>query len=114
MISISSTAYEPARSAADVERILENVTPCAAAAAAIFPPTVIGPVWELDPVTGFHILPKYTLGWGVLGWITENLEHNGKPMVLTPEQARVVLWFYAIDKHGNRIHRKGVLQRLKG
>ena len=34
--------------------------------------------------------------------------------MFTAEQARFVLWWYAIDKHGRFVYREGLLQRLKG
>jgi phage terminase large subunit-like protein len=47
-------------------------------------------------------IPEYTLGWGVIKWIVENIVHtNGKRageyFKLTPEQARFILHFYAVN-----------------
>jgi hypothetical protein len=38
----------------------------------------------------------------------------GEPWVYTNEQARFVLWWYAIDERGRFIYRRGMLRRLKG
>lgn len=64
-------------------------------------------------------LPKYTLGWGVLDWGSTYLAHPdgdlaGRPWVFTAEQAKFVLWFYAVDEHGAWIYRRAVLERPKG
>ena len=103
-------------------------------------PFSMGPTWDRNPFWDGprdpqgYILPKLTLGWQVLKWIEENLladetdEHgNKKPLDLTDEQKRFILWFYALDEgeqdaDGNWIiepsgrfkYREYVLQRLKG
>ena len=46
-------------------------------------------------------LPEFTLGWGVCKWISQNLAHpdgdlRGSPFILTNEQVRFILHFYAI------------------
>lgn len=91
-------------------------------------PVCIGPTWKrnpnwdgLDPL-GKFILPEFTLGWQIIDWIGENLlgdetTGDGKtqlPFKLTPEQARFLLWWYAVDEEGRFSYRDGVLQRLKG
>lgn len=87
------------------------------------PPTVepvaIGPTWKRDPKTGAWILPERTLGWQVLGWTSEYLRlpdgpDAGSPWVYTDEQARFVLWWFAIDETGRFIYRSGMLRRVKG
>jgi hypothetical protein len=60
-----------------------------------------------------------TLGWYVLEWIEEELaapdRPDYEPLVLTREQARFVLNYYALDpKTGKRRYRRGVLSRPKG
>lgn len=56
-----------------------------------------------------------TLGWQILGWTRENLQHaDGRSWTYTDEQARFLLWWYAIDGTGRFLFRDGVLQRLKG
>lgn len=64
---------------------------------------------------GKWLLPKYTLGWQILGWVAEWLTlPDGSPWIATPEQARFILWMYAIDKNGEWLYRNIFLQRLKG
>lgn len=76
-------------------------------------PVRIGPTWE-DEGNRWH-LPELTLGWDVLGFCGTWMQHEpGKPWRFTDEQARFLLWWYAIDEHGDFIYRDGVLQRLKG
>ncbi|MBF6328743.1 terminase [Nocardia transvalensis] len=77
-------------------------------------PVKVGPTWQWDPNTGWH-LPELTLGWRVLAWCGKWLrDKKGQPWQFTPEQARFVLWFYAIDEHGDFLYHSAVLQRLKG
>lgn len=79
-------------------------------------PVYIGPTWKRDPQhpSGWF-LPKRTLGWDILGWTRENLQHeDGTPWKYTPEQARFVLWWYAVDERNRWLFKDGVLQRLKG
>lgn len=90
-------------------------------------PFHLGPTWEKDPTwdgprdPNGYILPKITLGYQVILWIQNNLladetdvNDNRLPFKLTPEQARFVLWVYAIDETGRFTYRDIVLQRLKG
>lgn len=63
------------------------------------------------------MLPERTLGWEILGWISEWLmapDGSGEVFELTPEQARFILWLYAIDEEGNFVYQNATLQRLKG
>ncbi len=81
-------------------------------------PWVDGPTWTRDD-NGQFILPKYTLGWGVINWLylyvlTPGGPHAGEPFMPTLEQARFILWWYAVDENGRFIYRQGVLRRLKG
>lgn len=78
-------------------------------------PTYIGPTWQCKN-DGSWKLPKHTLGWQILGWCGEYLNNfDGSPNLrLTPEQARFILWWYAIDEDGEFVYNTGVLQRLKG
>lgn len=77
-------------------------------------PTYIGPTWKCDENGGW-LLPKHTLGWEIAGWCAEYLKgEDGKAWKFTREQLRFVLWWYSCDEHGRFIHRKGVLQRMKG
>ena len=74
----------------------------------------IGPTWQ-KTAQGFWKLPDATLGWSVLGWCGQWLQHEpGKPWRFTMEQARFILWWYALDERGRFLYRDAVLQRLKG
>ena len=93
---------------------VEGLEPSAELAAKLFPPTRIGPVWQKDEA-GDWLLPEHTLGWEILGWVSTRLTNDdGDVWIATPEQARFLLWYYAIDRSGKFRYRKGVLQRLKG
>ena len=78
-----------------------------------YEPVRIGPTWQWDD--GW-VLPECSLGWGVLAWCSHWLkDKDGGPWVFTPEQARFVLWYFAVDKHSGRVQNdSAVLQRLKG
>lgn len=60
-----------------------------------------------------------TLGWGALSWITKNLvipdgERRGDKLVLTDEQADLILRFYAVNPDGSRKYRRALVSRPKG
>jgi len=76
-------------------------------------PVRIGPTWQTD---GNHwLLPEHTLGWGFLAWCGRWLqESRGVGWRFTPEQARFLLWWYAVREDGRFLYRDGVFQRLKG
>lgn len=76
-------------------------------------PTAIGPTWQRD---GAHwLLPERTLGWQMLAWCGVYLQAGrDDPWVFTDEQARFLLWWYAVDEDGRFVYRDGVYQRLKG
>ncbi|MFE7727376.1 terminase [Streptomyces anthocyanicus] len=78
-------------------------------------PFTLGPTWKRGP-DGKFVLPEYTLGWQCLAWTKMYLQHYvGKAWQYTPEQARLTLWWYAMDPETNRfLYRDGVIQRLKG
>jgi hypothetical protein len=93
---------------------LAALEPTAENALLHFPPTFIGPTWQKNEAGGW-LLPEKTLGWEVLGWVAEWLTFtDGRPWTATNEQARFILWFYAIDHRGKFSYRKAVLQRMKG
>jgi hypothetical protein len=74
----------------------------------------IGPTWQRGD-DGRFVLPEYTLGWQILRWINEYLlGPDGGPWTPTKEQARFLLWWYAIDENGRFVYRDGIFQRLKG
>ncbi|WP_331731720.1 phage terminase family protein (plasmid) [Streptomyces sp. NBC_01005] len=81
----------------------------------IVEPFTLGPTWKRGP-DGKFLLPEYTLGWHALAWTATYLQHYvGKPWRYTAEQARLTLWWYAMDPVTNRfLWRDGVIQRLKG
>jgi hypothetical protein len=55
------------------------------------------------------------LGWSMLAWCGVYLQAaRDDPWVFTDEQARFLLWWYAVDEAGRFLFRDGVLQRLKG
>lgn len=88
----------------DVEQIPDVVEPFA-----------IGPTWKRGE-DGRFVLPDFTLGWHVLAWTATHLQHaTGQPWRYTSEQARLVLWWFALDRAtGGFVYRDAVLQRLKG
>lgn len=64
-------------------------------------------------------LPERTLGWQALQWSADYLKQPDGPNAdapwrFTPEQARHLLWFYAIDERGRFLYRRSVLRRMKG
>lgn len=81
-------------------------------------PHLIGPTW-LHGEDGGWLLPERSLGWGILNWWAEYVRSpdgndDGGPFIPTLEQARWVIWWYAVDEHGNYAYRNGVLRRMKG
>lgn len=81
----------------------------------VIEPFTIGPTWRRGE-DGRFVLPEYTLGWHALAWTATYLQHYaGAPWRYTAEQARLTLWWYAMDPVSNRfLWRDGVIQRLKG
>lgn len=82
------------------------------------PSHVIGPTWRRKKSGGWY-LPEKTLGWDILNWLSEYVlqpagPNAGEPFLPTLEQARFILWWYAVDSNGRFVYRKGVLRRLKG
>lgn len=76
-------------------------------------PVKIGPTWQVDG--GRWVLPAISLGWEMLAWSGAYLQvSRDEPWVWTDEQARFLLWWYAVDESGRFLYRDGVLQRLKG
>lgn len=77
-------------------------------------PKLLGPTWQRN-ADGTWLLPEATLGWEALGWCGVWLQHSrGKPWRFTDEQARFLLWWFALGEDGTFAYRDGVLQRLKG
>lgn len=78
----------------------------------------IGPTWR-KTVDGKWYLPEKSLGWQVIDWIAEYVnspagDHAGQAFMPTLEQARFILWWYAVDNEGKFIYREGCLRRQKG
>lgn len=78
-----------------------------------YEPVRIGPTWQTTD-DGHWLLPDHTLGWWGLGWSGVWLQHKHKPWRHTLEQARFLLWWYAVDDAGEFLYQDAVLQRLKG
>lgn len=81
-------------------------------------PVAIGPVWRRRADRGWD-LPALTLGWDVLAWTAKYLTQPdgpdaGQPWQYTDEQARAVLWWFAIDATGQFLYRYGTVRRVKG
>ena len=81
-------------------------------------PWAIGPTWARGE-DGKFILPERTLGWEVINWLYEYVltpggPHAGQPFMPTLEQARFIVWWYAVDDNGKFSYREGILRRLKG
>jgi len=81
------------------------------------PSHIIGPTWQVQD-DGSWYLPRHTLGWAIVDWISEYLKtpegDDDEPFMLTFEQVRFLLWWYAVDSSGKYSYRSGVLRRLKG
>jgi hypothetical protein len=81
-------------------------------------PTAYGPVWDRGD-DGKWVLPVRTIGWEILGWTAKFLrqpdgDDAGQPWKYTPEQARLLLWWYSVDEQGRFTYRYGVMRRPKG
>src|SRR5690606_19267475 len=79
------------------------------------PSHIIGPTWRRK-TDGSWWLPDRTLGWEILNWLAAyvNSPQGGGPFLPTLEQARFLLWWYAVDDQGRFVYRSGVLRRMKG
>lgn len=58
-----------------------------------------------------------SLGWELLDWWSDFLPSptdTDEPFILTDEQARLVIEWYALDEHGRFVYRRGVSRRSKG
>lgn len=80
-----------------------------------YQPVHLGPSWETDS-KGRFILPERSIGWDSLVWAGQRLQlRRGEPWKFTAEQARMWLWWYAVDAFGRFVFdREGIIQRLKG
>lgn len=64
-------------------------------------------------------LPEKTLGWEILNWGSAMLAQpdglrKGHAWRYSPEQAKFIIWFYALDERGRFLYRNAVLERPKG
>ena len=64
-------------------------------------------------------VPKLTLGWGVLRFAAQYLKHPngiraGREWKYTPEQARFLLWWYALDENGQWLFYHAARRLSKG
>lgn len=76
-------------------------------------PVCIGPTWQHDGES--WLLPDASLGWGFLSWTTKHLTgKGGKHWWWTAEQARFLLWYFAVDTNGEFVYHSAALQRIKG
>ena len=78
---------------------------------------LIAPRERTDTMPGG--LPEFTLGWGVVRWISDNLRQPngpdaGKPFRLTRRQVEFVLWWYAVSEDGRWLYNRGVRRLAKG
>lgn len=81
---------------------------------AAWEPIRIGPTWDWSAKRGW-LFPEQSMGWELLGWCGYWLrDQRGQDWQFTPEQARFLLWYEALDETGRLLHRTAVLQRLKG
>jgi hypothetical protein len=88
------------------------------ATASLAEPVHIGPTWQRGP-DGKFVLPQRTLGWQALQWTATYLRQPDGPDAgtswrYTNEQARFLLWWYALDEAGRFTYRRGMLRRMKG
>lgn len=83
------------------------------------PSYIHGPTWRrLKDDSGWY-LPEKSLGWDILNWMAKYLvqpsgPNAGQPFLPTLEQARFILWWYAVNPAGRFVYRGGTLRRLKG
>lgn len=80
-----------------------------------FEPIFLGPVWRRDE-NGRFVLPEHSIGMAAIRWAKKWLRGaDGEPgWRFTMEQARLLMWWYAIDERGRFIYRDGVIQMVKG
>jgi len=81
------------------------------------PAHITGPTWTRE-LNGYWHLPEKTLGWDLLDWFSKYVKspsgEDDEPFIPTDEQARFLLWWYAVDENGRYVYRNGVLRRMKG
>jgi hypothetical protein len=82
------------------------------------PAHVTGPTWRRKRDGGWY-LPEKTLGWAIINWLAAYVcqpggDNAGQPFLPTLEQARFLLWWYAVDDNGKFVYRAGIFRRMKG
>jgi hypothetical protein len=82
------------------------------------PAHIVGPTWQKLENGDFY-LPEHTLGDEIVNWMWKYVvqpsgPRAGENFLVTEEQFRFLLWWYAIDGMGKFIYRNGLLRRLKG
>lgn len=82
------------------------------------PAHITGPTWQRNS-DGSWYLPEKTLGWGILDFFFDYVNqpsgpYAGQPFMPTDEQARFILWWYAVDDRGRFVYRSGLFRRMKG
>ena len=79
------------------------------------PPHITGPTWQKTANGGWY-LPEKSLGWEILNWLADYVKSPDGNGVFIPtlEQARFILWWYALDEQGRYIYREGCFRRMKG
>lgn len=105
---LTSDDAEYAEIIAWYREMLEQTAPPAELA---WEPVRIGPTWQWD--NGW-LLPEASLGWEFMAWCGMWLRGKKGPWQFTPEQARFLLWFFALESDGQFSYHSAVLQRLKG
>jgi hypothetical protein len=64
------------------------------------PSNMTGPTWRRRLDGRWH-LPDKSLGWDLLDWFAQYLKsptgEDEEPFIPTDEQARFILWWYAVD-----------------
>ena len=112
----SSVAFVPSRDAEleEIERWYRDLISDTAPPADLeWEPVRIGPTWQWSD-SGW-LLPDASLGWGVLAWCGFWLTGKGRaPWRFTAEQARFLLWYFAVDSAGDFLYHSAMFQRLKG
>ena len=85
-----------------------------------YEPVILGSTWRTD-ASGEFAIPARTLGWHAVAWMRAKLadpnSDGDKPLELTPEQIRFILWWYALEDQpgsGRHLANEGILQRVKG
>ena len=84
------------------------------------PPHEIGPTWRRKRDGGWWLPERNrTIGDQVINFLYEYVTQPsgpraGQPFLPTKEQARFIMWWYAVDEQGRFVYRQGMLRRLKG